>query len=85
MNGIKIRGMGRCVPERVITNADLAERVDTSDDQSKFPGRGVQQALHGVEREEKAGAGGAEVKAGDVPGQAQLPRTPSGIRRPAAS
>ena len=32
MNGIKIRGMGRCVPERVITNADLAERVDTSDE-----------------------------------------------------
>ena len=32
MNGIKIRGMGRCVPERVVTNADLAERVDTSDE-----------------------------------------------------
>ena len=31
MKGIKIRGMGRCVPERVVTNADLAERVDTSE------------------------------------------------------
>ena len=31
MNGIKIKGMGRCVPERVVTNTDLAERVETSD------------------------------------------------------
>ena len=32
MKGIKIRGMGRCVPERVVTNGDMAERVDTSDE-----------------------------------------------------
>ncbi len=32
MNGIKIKGMGRCVPERVVTNTDLAERVETSDE-----------------------------------------------------
>ena len=31
MNGIKIRGTGRCVPERVVTNDDLAAVVDTSD------------------------------------------------------
>lgn len=31
MNGIKIRGMGRCVPERVVTNSDMAKIVDTSD------------------------------------------------------
>lgn len=32
MNGIKIRGTGRCVPEQVITNDDLAQRMDTSDE-----------------------------------------------------
>ena len=32
MNGIKIRGMGRCVPDHVVTNADLAKRVETSDE-----------------------------------------------------
>jgi 3-oxoacyl-[acyl-carrier-protein] synthase III len=29
---ISITGLGVCVPERVVTNADLAERVDTSDE-----------------------------------------------------
>lgn len=32
MNGIKIRGTGRCVPEHTVTNTDLARRVDTSDE-----------------------------------------------------
>ena len=32
MNGIKIRGTGHCVPEHVITNDDLAQRMDTSDE-----------------------------------------------------
>ncbi len=32
MNGIKIRGTGRCVPEHIITNEDLALRMDTSDE-----------------------------------------------------
>ena len=32
MNGIKIRGMGRCVPQRVVTNEDMAKIVDTSDE-----------------------------------------------------
>lgn len=31
MNGIKIRGTGRCVPETIVTNDDLAQRMDTSD------------------------------------------------------
>ena len=32
MNGIKIRGTGRCVPEKIITNDDLAKIVDTNDE-----------------------------------------------------
>lgn len=32
MNGIKIRGTGRCVPDRIVTNTDLAAIVDTSDE-----------------------------------------------------
>lgn len=32
MNGIKIRGLGHCVPEHVVTNDDLAQRMDTSDE-----------------------------------------------------
>ena len=32
MNGIKIRGTGRCVPEQIVTNDDLARRVETSDE-----------------------------------------------------
>ena len=31
MNGIKIKGMGRCVPQRVVTNEDMAKIVDTTD------------------------------------------------------
>ena len=32
MSGIRIRGAGHCVPEKVVTNDDLARRVDTSDE-----------------------------------------------------
>ena len=32
MNGIKIRGTGRCVPEKIVTNEGLAKIVDTSDE-----------------------------------------------------
>lgn len=32
MNGIKIRGTGRCVPEKIVTNDDLAKIVDTNDE-----------------------------------------------------
>lgn len=32
MNGIKLRGTGSCVPEHIITNDDLAQRMDTSDE-----------------------------------------------------
>ncbi|MDY3986127.1 beta-ketoacyl-ACP synthase III [Dysosmobacter sp.] len=32
MNGIKIRGTGRCVPKKVVTNQDLANIVETSDE-----------------------------------------------------
>ena len=32
MNGIKLRGTGRCVPANVVTNDDLAKLVDTSDE-----------------------------------------------------
>lgn len=32
MNGIKIKGTGRCVPEKAVTNDDLARLVDTSDE-----------------------------------------------------
>lgn len=32
MKGIRIKGTGRCVPERVVTNDDLAARMDTSDE-----------------------------------------------------
>ena len=31
MNGIKLRGAGRCLPERVVTNGDLAKIVETDD------------------------------------------------------
>ena len=32
MNGIRIRGTGRCVPERTVTTNDLAKIVETSDE-----------------------------------------------------
>ena len=32
MNGIKLRGVGSCVPERTVTNQDLARIVETSDE-----------------------------------------------------
>ena len=32
MSGIRIRRAGHCVPEKVVTNDDLARRVDTSDE-----------------------------------------------------
>lgn len=32
MNGIKIRSTGRCVPAAIVTNDDLAQRMDTSDE-----------------------------------------------------
>ncbi len=32
MKGIKIRGTGRCVPQGVLTNQDLSQRMDTSDE-----------------------------------------------------
>lgn len=32
MNGIKIKGTGRCVPSHIVTNGDLAKIVDTSDE-----------------------------------------------------
>ena len=32
MNGIKIRGTGRCVPAHIVTNDDLAQRIETSDE-----------------------------------------------------
>lgn len=32
MNGIKLRGTGRCVPRNTVTNDDLSRRIDTSDD-----------------------------------------------------
>lgn len=32
MSGIKIRGTGHCVPQNILTNCDLAQRVDTSDE-----------------------------------------------------
>ena len=32
MNGIKLRGTGMCVPSTIVTNDDMARRVDTSED-----------------------------------------------------
>ena len=32
MNGIKIRGTGRCAPRHIITNDDMAQIVETSDE-----------------------------------------------------
>lgn len=32
MNGIKIRGTGRCVPEHIVTNDDMAKIVETNDE-----------------------------------------------------
>lgn len=32
MNGIRIRGTGRCVPAHIVTNDDLAQHIDTSDE-----------------------------------------------------
>lgn len=32
MNGIKIKGIGHCAPSHVLSNQDLARRIDTSDE-----------------------------------------------------
>lgn len=32
MSGIKIRGTGRCVPQHVVTNDDIAKIVETNDE-----------------------------------------------------
>ena len=32
MNGIKIKGTGQCLPQRVVTNEDLARIVETNDE-----------------------------------------------------
>lgn len=32
MNGIKLKGLGRAVPEKIVTNEDLSRTVDTSDE-----------------------------------------------------
>ena len=32
MNGLHILGTGRAVPEQIVTNDDLARRVDTNDE-----------------------------------------------------
>lgn len=32
MNGIRIKGMGMCVPSHIVTNEDMAQIVDTSDE-----------------------------------------------------
>ena len=32
MNGIKLRGTGRCVPANTVTNDDLSQLVDTNDE-----------------------------------------------------
>ena len=32
MNGIKLRGTGRCVPGNVVSNQDLSKLMDTSDE-----------------------------------------------------
>ena len=32
MNGIKIKGTGRCIPERVIKNEEFTKWIDTSDE-----------------------------------------------------
>ena len=32
MNGIKLRGTGRCVPANTVTNDDLSRLVDTNDE-----------------------------------------------------
>ena len=32
MNGIRIKGTGRCVPQRIVTNADMEKIVETSDE-----------------------------------------------------
>ena len=49
-----------------------------ADHQAVGPGGGVEQTFHGVQGEEKAGAGGAEVKAGDVLREAQIPLQQTG-------
>ena len=36
MSGVKLRGCGHCVPARVVTNDDLAKRMDTSDAADAF-------------------------------------------------
>ena len=32
MNGLSILGTGRCLPDHIVTNDDLARRVETSND-----------------------------------------------------
>jgi 3-oxoacyl-[acyl-carrier-protein] synthase-3 len=48
MNGIKIRGVGRSLPEKVVTNEDVAQRVDTSDEWI-FSHTGIRRRRHCVE------------------------------------
>lgn len=56
---------------------DAAE-VLGADHQAELALGGIEQALHGVQGVEEAGAGGVEVEADRVVGQAQLPLYPAG-------
>lgn len=48
MNGIKLKGMGRCVPAGIVTNHDLAKVVETSDEWITSR-TGIQRRHHCVE------------------------------------
>lgn len=45
MNGLSILGTGRCLPDHIVTNDDLARRVETSNDwivsRTGHPGSGA--------------------------------------------
>ena len=61
MNGIKLRGTGRCVPANTVTNDDLSRLVDTNDEwitartgiRSRY--RCEKRDPHGAVRQRRAG------------------------------
>lgn len=58
MNGIKLKGMGRCVPKKIVTNDDLAKIVDTNDEWITSR-TGIQRRHHCVEESHASLCAGA--------------------------
>ena len=65
--------MSRHVAGRPVRKVRKPAQHLTTHHQPKGTGRGIQKALHGVQGKEKTGASGAQVKAGNVFRQPQVP------------